>query len=143
MTEQDLVGKLRSFVEKVETTAPGSSKRHGKNELRTVTLMDEAADKLTEARKALAAVVDTCFPVEREPTPKPKLQHVCGLQGFCRGMNSEDDYCPACQPELATEADWERARIKDVDPTVYYTVPQEAIHKVHEALVQIDIRTEE
>jgi hypothetical protein len=40
-----------------------------------------------------------CPNVSIPPTErKPSAEHVCGLQGFGRGIGSEDDVCPACSP---------------------------------------------
>ena len=42
--------------------------------------------------------------VTEKPEPEPKLRHVCGKQGFCRGLGSMNDTCPAC------EAHYERVK---------------------------------
>lgn len=32
-----------------------------------------------------------------DPETESELRHVCGKQGFCRGLGSMHDTCPACE----------------------------------------------
>lgn len=41
---------------------------------------------------------------DEDPETESELRHVCGLQGFCRGLGSMHDTCPAC------EAHYERTK---------------------------------